>query len=109
MLAGLTQKSSEVAVIHELPLRQIRFLRQFCVSPSWFLRKKVVLFNPVEIPNDQRVFLINERKRQKTVLTSSLSSQLCLVRHFLNISFFLTLCPLRLCGSFLLKLALTEY
>jgi len=31
---GLTQKSSEVAVIHELPLRQIRFLRQFCVSPK---------------------------------------------------------------------------
>jgi len=30
---GLTQKSSEVAVIHELPLRQIRFLREFCVSP----------------------------------------------------------------------------
>jgi|GEM_PF-3427823 hypothetical protein len=108
MLAELTQKSSEVAVIHELPLRQIRFLRQFCVSPSWFLRKKVVL-NPVEIPNAQRVFLINEGRRQKTVLTSSLSSQLCLVRHFLNISFFLTLCPLRLCGSFLLKLALTEY
>ncbi|WP_375453044.1 hypothetical protein [uncultured Nostoc sp.] len=30
----LPQKSSEVAVIHELPLRQISFLREFCVSPN---------------------------------------------------------------------------
>jgi hypothetical protein len=32
--AGLTEKSSEVAVIHELPLRKLGILSVFCVSPK---------------------------------------------------------------------------